>query len=180
MYSNLNDVSLQNPYVEILIPTRISLVAQIVKKKKKKKNLPEIKETQVKYQGWEDPLEKGLAAHSSILAWRIPWTKEPGEFQSVGLQRVGHDWVTNMGSADLQNDLDSSLTLHMVAVWLLQIIWQFCAWEPHLKMELIRLIHFNVWQKPLQYCKVISLQLIKINEKKTKKSEWKKKEKKWN
>ena len=75
MYSNLNVVSLQNPYVEILIPTRISLVAQIVKKKKKKtnkKNLPEIQETQVQSQGWEDPPEKGLAAHSSILAWRIP------------------------------------------------------------------------------------------------------------
>ena len=44
---------------------------------------------------WEDPLEKGMATHSSILAWRIPWTEEPGGLQSMGLQRVGHDWVTN-------------------------------------------------------------------------------------
>ena len=40
---------------------------------------------------WEDPLEKGKATHSSILAWRIPWTEEPGRLQSVGLQRIGHD-----------------------------------------------------------------------------------------
>ena len=40
---------------------------------------------------WEDPLEKGMASHSSILAWRIPWAEEPGGVQSVGLQRVGHD-----------------------------------------------------------------------------------------
>ena len=41
--------------------------------------------------GWEDPLEEGMATHSSILTWRIPWTKEPGGLQSVGSQRVGHD-----------------------------------------------------------------------------------------
>ena len=40
--------------------------------------------------GWEDPLEKGMATHSSVLAWRIPWTEEPGGLQSMGLQRVGH------------------------------------------------------------------------------------------
>ena len=43
----------------------------------------------------EDPLEKGMAAHSNILAWRVPWTEEPGRLQSMGLQRVGHDWMTN-------------------------------------------------------------------------------------
>ena len=42
--------------------------------------------------GWEDPLEEGVAPHSSILAWRIPWTEEPGGLQSMGSQRVGHDW----------------------------------------------------------------------------------------
>ena len=40
---------------------------------------------------WEDPLEKGMATHSSVLAWRISWTEEPGRLQSIGLQRVGHD-----------------------------------------------------------------------------------------
>ena len=48
-------------------------------------------ETQVQSLGWEELLEKGIATHSSILAWRIPWTKEPGELQSMGSQRVRHN-----------------------------------------------------------------------------------------
>ena len=63
----------------------LSLVAQMVK------NLLAMRETQVQSLGWEDPLEKGLATHSSILAWRIPWTEEPGGVQSIGSRRVGHD-----------------------------------------------------------------------------------------
>ena len=55
------------------------------------KNLPVVQETWVRCLGQEDPLEKGMTAHSSFLAWRILWTEEPGELQSVGLQRVGHD-----------------------------------------------------------------------------------------
>ena len=57
-----------------------SLVVQMVK------NLPAIQETQVRSLGWDDPLEKEMATHSSILAWRIPWTEEPGGLQSMGLQ----------------------------------------------------------------------------------------------
>ena len=60
-----------------------SLVAQMVK------TLPAVWETQVQSLGWEDALEKGMAPHSSILAWRIPWTEEPGGLQSTGSQRVG-------------------------------------------------------------------------------------------
>ena len=55
------------------------------------KNLPAMQENQVPFPGREDPLEEGMATHSSILAWRIPWTEEPGELQSMGLQRVKHD-----------------------------------------------------------------------------------------
>ena len=58
------------------------------------KNLPamqETKETCVRSLGWEDPLEKEMAAHSSFLAWEIPWTEEPGGLQSMGSQRVRHD-----------------------------------------------------------------------------------------
>jgi len=54
------------------------------------KNLPAMQETQVGL-GWEDPLEKEMAIHSSILAWEIPWTEEPGRLQSLALQRVVHD-----------------------------------------------------------------------------------------
>ena len=62
-----------------------SLVAQLVK------NLPAM-ETPVQLLGQEDPLEEGMASHSSILAWRIPWTEDPGGLQSMGSQRVRHDW----------------------------------------------------------------------------------------
>ena len=55
------------------------------------KNSPAMQETQIRSLGQEDPLEKGRASHSSILAWRIPWTEMPGRLQSVGSQRVGHD-----------------------------------------------------------------------------------------
>ena len=55
------------------------------------KNLPSKQERQVQSLGWEDPLEKEMATHSSILAWRIPWTEEPGMLQSPGLQRVRHN-----------------------------------------------------------------------------------------
>ena len=58
------------------------------------KNLPavqEVQETWVRSLGWKDPLEEEMATHSSILAWRIPWTEEPGGLQSTGLQTVGHN-----------------------------------------------------------------------------------------
>ena len=59
------------------------------------KNLPEVQETWVQSLDWEDPLEKGMATHSSTLAWRIPWTEESGGLQSMGWQRVRHDRATN-------------------------------------------------------------------------------------
>ena len=68
----------------------ISLVALMVK------NLPAIQETQIGSQGWEDPLEKGMTTHSSILAWRLPWTEEPCGLQSLGSRTVGHDRVRNI------------------------------------------------------------------------------------
>ena len=56
------------------------------------KNLPAMQETWVQPLGWEDPLEKGMSKHSSILAWKIPWIEEPDGLQSMGPQRVGHDY----------------------------------------------------------------------------------------
>ena len=64
---------------------RASLVAQLIK------NFLAVQETQVQSLGWEDPVEKEMATHSSILAWKISWTEEPGGLQSMGSQRVGHD-----------------------------------------------------------------------------------------
>ena len=72
-----------------LMNIRASLVAQRLKR------LPPMRETWVRSLGQEDPLEKEMAIHSSILAWRIPWTEEPGGLQSTGSQRVGHNWATS-------------------------------------------------------------------------------------
>ena len=65
--------------------TGASLVAQMVER------LSAMQETRIRSLGWEDPLEKEMAAHFSILAWKIPWTAEPGRLPSMGSQRVGHD-----------------------------------------------------------------------------------------
>ena len=67
-----------------------SLVAQMVKR------LPAMRETLVQSPGWEDPLEKEMASHCSTLAWKIPWTEEPGGLPSMGLHRVRHDSVTSL------------------------------------------------------------------------------------
>ena len=78
----------RSPGEDIGYPIQYSLapmVAQLVK------NPPAMWETWIRSLGWEDPLEKEMATHSSILAWRLPWTEEPGGLQSTGLQRVGHD-----------------------------------------------------------------------------------------
>ena len=91
--------------------TRDSLVAQTVK------NLPATQDTWVQSLGWEDPLEKRMVTLSSNLAWRIPWTEEPGRLQSVGLQRVGHDWVTKPNQRCLEVGLGSSLNSKSLLVW---------------------------------------------------------------
>ena len=67
-----------------------SLVTQTVK------NLPAMQEMWVRSLGWEDPLENEMATHSSVLAWEIPWTEEPGGLPCLGSQRAGHDWGTNI------------------------------------------------------------------------------------
>ena len=69
---------------------KTSLVAQKVKR------LPTTQETWVRSLSWEDLLEKEMATTSSLLAWRIPWTEEPGGLQSTGLQRIGHDWASSL------------------------------------------------------------------------------------
>ena len=74
----------------MLIHYWASLVAQTIK------NSPAMWETWVWSLTWEDPLEKEMATHSSILVWRIPWTEEPGGLQSMGSRRVGHNWATSL------------------------------------------------------------------------------------
>ena len=81
-----------------------SLVAQMVKK------LLAMQETQVQSLGWEDPLEKGITTHSSILAWRITWTEESGGLQYMGLQRIGPSWVTKYTHNKQNKNINSVMT----------------------------------------------------------------------
>ena len=85
----------------------MSLVTQTVK------NLPAMLETLIRYLGQKDPLEKGMAAYSSILAWRIPWTEKPGGPQPMGSQTVGHDLATNTPMYMLLNFLVSPVICPM-------------------------------------------------------------------
>ena len=84
------------------------------------KNLSEMWETRVRPLGQEDPLEKGMATHSSILAWRIPWTEDPGGLQSMGLKRDGQDWATNTFSFQFHwkefrhNWVTNTFTFHLL------------------------------------------------------------------
>ena len=88
MIKTLNKLDIERTYLNIMkviYEKPLSLVSQMVK------NVPAMQETQVRSLGREGPLEKDMATHSSILAWRIPWTQEPGGLQSMGSQRVRHD-----------------------------------------------------------------------------------------
>ena len=73
------------------------------------KNLFAMQEPWICSLGWDDPLEKGMATHYSILAWEILWTEEPGRLQSMGLQRFGRNWVNNRGLSCTFQELPSNL-----------------------------------------------------------------------
>ena len=88
-YHSLNPHVLKGSYGSNSLSVVVCVVAQRLKR------LPPMRETRVWSLGREDTLEKEMAIHSSILAWRIPWTEKPSRLQSTGLQRVGHDWATS-------------------------------------------------------------------------------------
>ena len=104
--------------LKIMIYEDFSLAAQRIK------HLPAMQETWIWSLGREDPLEKEMATHSSILAWRIPWTEEPGRLQSMGSQRVRYNWATSLSFFFflsfflwLSSGQESDLPLHGAGVW---------------------------------------------------------------
>ena len=134
-------------------------------------------ETRVWSLAWEDPLEKEMVIHSSILAWRIPWTEKPGRLQSMGSQRVGHDWVTSPSPSYWQKkknsnsnsySTSSSLSypslrpnIHIWASDLLQRIhWGRPATQP--LCQFIILFFLFQWKRSLLKVKDISLDSASI------------------
>ena len=108
------------------------LVAQMVK------TLPAMQETWVRSLGQKDPLEKGMATHSSILDWRIPWTEEPSRLYSMGSQRIGHDWATNTftfnGDTDIEGGMygESNMETY-ITICEIDSQWKFTVWLRELK-----------------------------------------------
>ena len=102
------------------------LVAQVVK------NPPAMWETWVWSLGWEDPLEEGMATHSSILAWRIPWTEEPGGLQFMGSWRAGHNWANKHAHFELifVEDMRFCLGLCLFCLWMSNCYSIIC-WKEH-------------------------------------------------
>ena len=91
------------------------------------KNPPAMQKTWVQSLGQQDPLEEGMATHSSILAWKIPWTEEPGRLQSMWSQRVEHNWVTNTSlQLSIQKWIFASSKLHFSSRFLVHYNFQ---WE---------------------------------------------------
>ena len=77
------------------------------------KNLPAMREIQVQFLSWDDSLKKEMTTHSSILAWRMPWTKELGRLQSMGFQRAKHDWATNTFNTSIVPDIQKSFSMRL-------------------------------------------------------------------
>ena len=92
-----------------------------------------MQETRVQSLGLEDPLEKGIATHSSILTWRIPWTEEPGGLQFVGSQRVRHDWATNTTTTTTNQQFCTQFTvLYFKLCWnncVVSVTWGIKFWR---------------------------------------------------
>ena len=97
-----------------------SLVAQTVK------HLPTMQETRLQSLGQEDLLEKEMATHSSTLAWKIPWTEEPGRLQSMGSQRVGHDWATSLSLSFQSYDRLGAPLDKGLGAWIVVLPLLFC------------------------------------------------------
>ena len=109
-----------------------SLVAQRLK------HLPPMRETGVQSLGWEGPLEKRMITHSSILAWRIPWTEKPSRLQFTGSQRVGHDWATSTSPSKrlvvFKMAPFSKLLCYLIYILILLIIW-------HISLLYLSILH---------------------------------------
>ena len=107
------------------------------------KNLPAMQETWVWSLVWEDPLEKGIAPHSNILAWRIPWTEEPNGLQSMGLQRVRHDWAMNT-----QVIFFISFFILLIYHWMTFLIsnWKFCQISYWFRVQQLNEIKYDCWR----------------------------------
>ena len=126
-------------FFSIYYTSRASLVAQTLKR------LPTVRETWVRSLGQEDLLEKEMATHSSILAWRIPWTEDPGRLQSMGLQRVRHDWVTSL-YIKVEILLSPGVSKNTLTFNISFKVWGSTRSSSLLIPSAITVYHYSLWQ----------------------------------
>ena len=131
-----------------------SLVVQLVK------NLPAMQETRVQSLSLEDTLEKGMAIHSRILAWKIPWTEEPGRLPSMGLKRVGHNWVTNTFTFSFHFSLMpfgtiSSISIYRIFLYISIIIIIYIVYSSdpnyYVFWTVVKVMSNSLWPHGLQH-----------------------------
>ena len=129
--------------ISFLLQEAASLVAQMIKR------LPAVRETRVRSLGREAPLEKEMETHSSMLAWRIPWTEEPGGLPSMGSRRVGHDWATSLSFLSFYKNrglLGGSVVKNPPATQETQVPSR--GWEDPLEEEMATLSRLLAWETP--------------------------------
>ena len=143
----------------------IILVAQRLK------HLPPMQETWVQSLGREDPLEKEMATHSSILAWRIPWTEEPGRLQSTGSQRVGHNWATSPSFLHL-HELTTMKSLVTVChhtellayyYWRYSLCYHYIMWFIYFRMNFIPLNSFHLHRPPFHLSRTLATTIFSVS-----------------
>ena len=123
------------------------VVAQMVK------SLPAVWETRVRFLGREDPLEKEMATHSSILAWKIPIMEEPGSLQPMGSQRGGHDWATSLYETKVSSSCHCVGWLHIFLLW--NLGWESKCFLKFCEKELSR-----IWQPARNFRSLHGLKLV--------------------
>ena len=106
-----------------------SLVAQMVK------HLPTMRETRVRSLGWENPLEKEMAIHSSTVAWKIPWSEEPGRLQSMESQKVRHGWATSLSFTEPSNIWSNIFVIRFIIYGIIYLYYNTHTWRFFIKLK---------------------------------------------
>jgi len=117
------------------------------------KNLPAVQGIWVRSLGWDDPLKKEMSTHSSILAWRIPWTEESGRLQSMGLQRVRYNWATNTHMIIFKSTIEKVvLTICILLCKTFLELSHFCKTDTLYSLNNSPFpLHLSPWQPPFYF-----------------------------
>ena len=117
-------------------------------------------ETRVQLLGWEGPLEEAMATHSSIFAWKIPWTEEAGRLQSIGLQRVGHIWVTEYMHTHSHNNQKRKRNKKSSTWKERSKTVTVCRWHDAIHRNILKMLPENNWSSSMNVVKLQDTKLM--------------------